>query len=443
MADDPNKVYVKLPDGSRVAFPQGTPKETMKSAIQKHLAKAQGPAPAAAPPAPNMAKKLTSDALGLFSGIGAGVFSTLNDIGSLGARANGIKNWSGPFPSSFTETKSGPEALGKGAEQVGEYMIPWGGPEKGLGKIAAEALQMGAMEKLHGGSFGKGAAMGGLGGAAGELAPKIFEKSLDIASDAKRGAPAVGAELLDNKVGGIRKGTITENVAKKLKQIDESRIKYVSRLKTKANLSDALKIAFDASRDQMNKGETTGLKKLMDTIESDFNPISQKWGYRGTNIVNGETALKIRDGISRMINWDKSKPRNFDNEIAKQVLAKIDEELASKYPKIAGLNKTKNSLELAQDKLTEASHPLSMHRIFMDVKNPTRQVPGIAGMLAGHAAGGWMGGLLGGAVGGLGGPIAARGLSKFADNPFLNRLATGSMLEGTRGDKSKNPFTME
>lgn len=128
----------------------------------------------------------------------------------------------------LTQPQNMTEAVGKGLEQAGEFLIPGGAEEKAASyarlipgaekampaiRTGISALSAGGVNKLQGGSFEQGALTGGATGAAGEgfraLAPKIAEGALAITKPDRAFGKTPGAAVL-NETRGFRPSDIAE-----------------------------------------------------------------------------------------------------------------------------------------------------------------------------------------------------------------------------------------
>lgn len=199
-------ILVKLPDGSQASFPDGTPTETMKLAIQKRFPPQQT-APAA-PEAPTQLQGMTTDNLltqGL-SGFNEGVGNILGfpvDLATMGLNAgiSGINAMGGSLPqitnpvlgsdflkSTILAPTIAPESDGMGqqavrriGQELGAMAIP------GMGPIARSAAPLRALGAEFGAALGSGT------GAA-------------VAEQAFPGNPV--AEFVGQMAGGLTPGAV-------------------------------------------------------------------------------------------------------------------------------------------------------------------------------------------------------------------------------------------
>jgi hypothetical protein len=143
---------------------------------------------------------------------------------------------------SYFAPKNTAETIGKGATQVGEFMLPGSAEEAGatklasllprlgkmskpLARIATSALSSGAVNTAQGGSPVTGAAMGAGGQIVGQLlkamAPAIAEGALNIRKLDRaygKSGGAIGRSVLD-ETHGIRPATIAQSAEDRLGEL--------------------------------------------------------------------------------------------------------------------------------------------------------------------------------------------------------------------------------
>jgi hypothetical protein len=221
------------------------------------------------PSSPNYAGMALKAGEGLKDlGIGAlkGAASTANNIGHMLYPDAIAKHLTGA-PSaeqqeSYFAPKNTAQSIGKGAEQIGEFLLPGGAEERGAAKLAELTPKLGAMAKplaraltsgvssgavnaAQGGSFGTGAALGAGGSALSEgvklAAPAIAESALNIRkldrAYGKKGG-AIGRAILD-ETKGITPGKVAESAQTKLDELnpmlnaaaDRASIRFAPRIK--------------------------------------------------------------------------------------------------------------------------------------------------------------------------------------------------------------------
>ncbi len=129
------------------------------------------------------------------------------------------------------------QAVGKGLEQVGEFLLPtgieegaakFGGAALGhggeiAGKLLGSAAHSGAINKAQGGSATTGALLGAGGAAVGEgmkaAAPLIAESALGVRGTEKIRGRTVGQAIMD-ETNGVRPATVLKSAEDKLKDLN-------------------------------------------------------------------------------------------------------------------------------------------------------------------------------------------------------------------------------
>jgi hypothetical protein len=197
------------------------------------------------PAEPSLLQKAGQVATDAFTGVGKGFASTANTLGKIAFPDAAAKALHMPVPTSeqqaaYFAPKNTSEAVGKGLEQAGEFLIPGGAEEEGATKlaglagpsaakfaepaarVATSALGSGAVNKAQGGSFKTGAALGAGGTVVGQglkaLAPVIGESALGIPKAARAFGKTPGKALLE-ETRGIRPETIAESAQGRLGQL--------------------------------------------------------------------------------------------------------------------------------------------------------------------------------------------------------------------------------
>jgi hypothetical protein len=178
-------------------------------------------------------------------GAGRGVASTAGNVGGLeyAMMPKGVQNSS--YGKDFSEgldtlkdwanPKNIWQSIGKGAEQIGEFLVPGGAEEDAarglvkafpaaekaapLAKVFTGALSAGAVNKAQGGSFGAGAATGAATGALSEgfraLAPHVAESALNIRKLDRAYGRDPGRAILDETTG-LRPSAIAKSAQQRL-----------------------------------------------------------------------------------------------------------------------------------------------------------------------------------------------------------------------------------
>ena len=172
----------------------------------------------AAPAEPTMLQKAAGGVGDFFGGIGSGALHTLATIGyPAGMAAHAISPKNFPAPSMSNPVLQAPDSIsgkvGRGLEQVGEFMLPGGAEERGaaklaelapwagraakpLAKVLTSGISAGAVNTAQGGSPVTGAAMGAGGQVLGQglkaVSPALAEAALNVRGNQRLFGRTVG-----------------------------------------------------------------------------------------------------------------------------------------------------------------------------------------------------------------------------------------------------------
>ena len=199
----------------------------------------QAPAPSApAPPQPSLLQRGLKMAGDVYTGATQGVESTLGGLGNLITRpfvspefAAGQKS----YLHAVSTPQNTSQAIGKGIEQAGEFMLPGGAEEKGAAKLAEFAPKLAplfragtaaagaaAVNTAQGGSPLTGALVGAGGSIIGQglkaAAPIIAETGLALPKAARAFGKTPGKALLE-ETKGIRPDTIAASARERMGQL--------------------------------------------------------------------------------------------------------------------------------------------------------------------------------------------------------------------------------
>lgn len=244
---------------------------------------------ASSPNYAGMALNAGDTAKDVFTGVGKGLASTANNLGHIVYPDWLAKHITGT-PSaeqqeSYFAPKNTAESIGKGVEQVGEFMVPGGAEERGAAKLAemapklgkfakplahmaTSALSGGAVNTAQGGSPITGAAMGAGGQVIGQglkaMAPAIAEGALNIRKLDRaygKGSGNIGRAIL-NETRGIRPGTIAESAEERLGDLNPQLNAAADRATMSASLKPARQSISDAVDTATKQGERTTFGQL-------------------------------------------------------------------------------------------------------------------------------------------------------------------------------------
>ena len=209
----------------------------------------------------------------ILKGAGRGIASTAGNVGGLEhammPKAVQNSNYGKDFSEGLDTLKdwANPQnawqSVGKGAEQVGEFLLPGGAEEEGakalakfapwagkaaepLAKVLTTGASQGLVNKAQGGSFGTGAALGAGGTGIAEglkaAAPAIAESALNIRkldrAFGKKGG-SIGRAILD-ETSGITPGKVAESAQGRLDELNPALNAAADRASARPNLVKAL-----------------------------------------------------------------------------------------------------------------------------------------------------------------------------------------------------------
>jgi hypothetical protein len=315
------------------------------------------------------------------------------------------------------------EAIGKGAEQGAEFLIPGGAEEKmgilagkalpGAAKLAVpiaraatSALTTGALNKVQGGDFGTGATVGGVGGILGEagraVAPKIAESAIRIPAKEKGFDRAIGESVLEN-TRGIRPATIAKQAGEKSRALTGTLEANAKAATGQASMTPAISVIDDeiAKATKRNSGTVIGqLNSLKDQLTKRVGtgaPIPAN--------VSAEEILNLKRGINDLISSWTSEQKAGIRPVIKRVYSALDKELDRVVPASEGLNRQISSLIPASKAAAKTANAPGIIRSIM---RPTGVATArtLIGAGAGYRHGGADEAVLGGLLGMLGPEIA-------------------------------------
>jgi hypothetical protein len=387
--------------------------------------------------------------------IAGGATAHLYGEGSPGAQeARGIQSELGKkFDSAHTalEPANTAESIGKGVEQVGEFLVP-GGAEKAaaakLGSVAPKmlplirpaigALSAGAVNKAQGGDFTTGAVMGGGSGALSEgmraIAPSVMKSALRVGSEGLEYDRNTGKSVLEHTTG-FKPGTISRQAQDQVgvwsKQLDnhlsaapdgnlapirhahDSRIALAnySNSPTEQKLLEKIRqpLHFEyengspAMRDVVQPSqEATGV------LDAAGNPI-----MRDTTRVTGKEQVPIpaqvpahrlraiKQGVGSEVGNFAPQNQGLGAQYKKAVYGDIDKEINRVAPESAELDSKMSSLipAIKAGQKVETAAPISSRVLHRMAAHTGAAVGGIGGAMTGYQHGGMAGAIIGGATG--------------------------------------------
>lgn len=231
-------------------------------------------------------------AIGQF-GIGAlkGAGSTANRIGHLlvpdwAVRAVGATPPTEAQQESYFKPQNNAQEIGKATEQTGEFLAPGLGEEsvtshlpeflEPAARFGYNALTSGAVNKAQGGSFGTGAAVGGVGNLAGEglraAAPKLAESAIGITKADRGFGKNPGRAILD-ETRGIRPETIERSAQGKLDLLGPQLEQAAAQSANPADLTHARRVVGQA----INKATSRNAASTVGQMEPMYRHLSTRF----------------------------------------------------------------------------------------------------------------------------------------------------------------------
>jgi hypothetical protein len=412
------------------------------------------------PPPPSMLQQAGGAVKNFGTGILKGAGSTANNIGSL-VYPHWLQQKLTGQDSSASEQKlfqpqGTAQALGKGAEQVGEFMIPGAAEEEGAAKLTSlipqagkaipklltSAAGAGLVNKAQGGSFSGGAAAGAAGAGIGQglkaAAPLVAELALGIPKAARAFGKTPG-EAIINETKGIRPDTIADSAQSRLGQLTPQLESAAAASPAKASLLPARHIVMNAG----NKAASQNASGLFDQLgkQGDF------LNYGGpSGEVTPSKLLDLKRGFNEEhLRWN---PEMHDRALStgRQAYGAMDKELDRTVPEAAGLNQRISSLiPVAQRAESVSREPGAVPKTLMRFGKHTGALAapiglGGAGATVGYHEGGLPGAVAGGLTGVLAPELIASPEGQMAAARLLGKAkalrgATGLVMQGTRGNQ--------
>lgn len=301
------------------------------------------------------------------------------------------------------------QSVGKGVEQAGEFLLPMGAESKlasmapkmlqPAARIGAQALSSGIVNKAQGGNFGTGAAMGGVGGAAGEIgravAPGLARSALGIrTNELLHGAEPGEAALRETT--GVRPSTIAGQARTRIGELTPQMEQAAAAVPAGAhNISPSLQVVDDAiqtarARNSPVLGELQNLRSQLTHSVETGQPLPPP-----SNI--GDLVNRRRGVNDTIANWTRE--AKGDQGVARKVYGSMTDEVHSNAPETRELDQRISSLIPVAKHADVIQHaPGVMER---SVNRFGRATGALVGGASGAAYGGHEYGLPGAIAGGL------------------------------------------
>jgi hypothetical protein len=307
------------------------------------------------------------------------------------------------------------------------------------------ALDSGALNKVQGGSFGTGAAAGGVGSALGSglraIAPKVAESALGI----KRADRAFGktpGEAIINETKGVRPSTIAASAKGTLSQLNPQLDAAAAASTIPGSLHPALSVVDDAISKAAGQNAGKTIQQLQPMRDFLTKNVANGLPLSPTQSSSGVLNLKRGFGNDFLHNWNPETLPGVTGT-GRNVYHALDAELDRTAPAAENLNQRISSLipvEKNAESLTRGPGVLqrSAHRIAAHTGAATA---GVGGSIAGYREGGVPGAFAGGLAGILapellasptGQMIVARGMASPITRKIALPLAQGGALQANR-----------
>jgi hypothetical protein len=419
----------------------------------------------AAQPTPNpyvqgaedVAKGAGKGLLNTVSGV-SGALNKLPWIGKYLAPSEGIQAMHQMATPTDTAQK-----VGYYGEQGAEFLTPLGEEDAGLaaarylpwlgkaapvaGRLAVNALATGGINKLQGGDFTTGAAMGAGSGLLGEgiraVAPKIAESALGITQRMRSPTKTIGQAVLD-ETSGITPGAIASSAGQKISALTDQLNNLAGASQNMASLKPALDVLTQAQTVARARNSGPMLNKInavMDQLTTDIQ--SGATIPQGPNAaVSASKILDLKRGVGDLVNSWAPQDQKGIQPIIKRVYGALNSELADAVPGAADLNQKISSLIPAatRARVLSGSAPL-LQKVAGRAAAHTGALAGAGiGSALGYQKGGAEGAVLGGAAGLiapelLASPTAQMATARVAQKapaalPFLKGLALQAARTG-------------
>jgi hypothetical protein len=470
---------VQAPDGKVIQFPDEFTEDDVNREMMK-LCAPNGSVPssidsavASRPKPPNpilKASQMDTDTLGtmysdartagqagtdITKGVGEGALNTLTGLSPLINKIPYVGETLAPSQGIAAAQKlSTPtnttQKVARGAEQVGEFLLPTGAEEKAatllpkaplIPKLVAGALETGVRNKLQGGDFVTGAAAGAsgtlLGAGLQAVAPKIAETALGVTPKLRRPGRAIGQAVLDETTG-LSPSKIAASTQDVLTGLNQQLETAAANSPHVASTQPALQVILNEAQKAAEKNSGQTLEKLNQV----WDQLTKEYGTSNPipSDLPASRILQLKRGVDDLVkNWQPAERQGFD-PILKQVRGALDAELDRTVPEAAELNQRMSSLIPAKQRaVIESSKAPFVQRVLGRTKAHTGALVGAAvGGSAGYREGGTPGALVGGVAGLVTPEIIAEpsvemALARLAQKGgTISRVARGTGLQADR-----------
>jgi hypothetical protein len=356
------------------------------------------------------------------------------------------------------------QAIGKGTEQVGEFLVPGLGEEAAtaklgkfapLGRMAYQGLTSGAVNKLQGGDFSTGAATGLVGGALGEglrsVAPKIAESALNIRKldRAYKGSGAIGRAILDETTG-FTPAAVSDSAEGVLGKLNPELEHIVGNGGTSPVNMAGPRAVIDSARNTAIARNAAGSYKQLEPMARHLTE-EFATGAPIPSVLRPMDALNLKRGFGEEFihHWNPETMAGTKGTAAK-VYHELANEIHTSVPGSAAIDtRISNLIPVAKRAASEELNAPTTQKLFHKFAAPTGAlIGGITGGEEGYKHGG-VTGAVGGAAAGLVAPmllasptgqmVLARGFNSAGGRNLLFSPLKGGALQLNRpGNKADN-----
>lgn len=417
------------------------------SIVQKPQAEATDPYAAlvqSAPPPPSTldqiehGHQLEDVGKGILEGVGSDVYN----LGNLAGKLPLVGKYLAPseeaqerLHSLVTPTDTS-QKIGRGMEQVGEFLAPTGLEEAGaelgakavpyagelLGKTAGAAVHSGLINKAQGGNFGTGVAIGAGGALIGSAAQKAAPALMELAQGIETPGRKTGAAIL-NETNAITPGLVTRSANKVVNRLTPELNEAADRASIRPLVAPDIPMApFRETADEAAERMKAEPKKIYKTVG--------QLGKQLRTYANGEEVpeevtprelLDLKRGVGHAASWKPSLARQIAFP-RNALYGQMNEAFENAVPEAGPLNRRISAL-------IPATKPGASYL-------PLRIISPIGGASLGGYEGYLRGGpeeaVQGALLGGLAGATVRPGMnvaSRLMWNPAVPKLAAGALLQ--------------
>lgn len=372
-----------------------------------------------------------------------------------------------PAQEKLAQTHNTAQAVGKGVEQAGEFLVPGVGEEALAGRfggglaarIGSKALGGAVVNKAQGGTATGGALMGGIGEGLAQgvkaVAPTLAKVSMGVrGGDYARGADPGAAIIARTK--GFNPGTVAREAA----DLNSADLAQLHADADASTIPVPMRPAQDVANGALDEATTRNagatikeMQQLSDQLHFQkpggatsvpftgvANPVRVSASATGTtripDSVPAARALSLKRGVGDLVtSWNPATASDFGKGATERVYGALDKGIDAAVPSSARLNSQMQSMIPVADRA--AAKDLNagvLERVLGRFTRPTGAlVGGIAGYEEGKQNGGGLPGALVGGATGLVAPelltnpttmmLAARGVN----SPLVSRYVVPGM----------------